>query len=204
MQLEMRLQTGGKQLVEVQDAVFAYPFNEPLVHQVVTAVLAGSRQGSHAQKTRGMVRGGGKKPWRQKGTGRARAGSIRSPIWRKGGVTFAAQPQDYSQKINKKMYQAALRAIYSKLIQEDRLIIINAFEINEPKTRAVTACLKVLKLNQVMILISDPDSVLLQAARNLQKVVIFKPNQVNPVHLVRYEKTLVTLPALRQIEAQLS
>ena len=157
----------GTGTVEVADATFGKEFNEALVHQVVTAYLAGGRQGTRAQKNRSDVRGGGKKPWRQKGTGRARAGTIRSPLWRSGGVTFAARPQDYTQKVNRKMYRAAMRSILSELVRQERLVAIEEFSVEAPKTKQVAAKLKELNLEKVLIVTEEVDETLYLAARNL-------------------------------------
>ncbi|NBQ12847.1 MAG: 50S ribosomal protein L4, partial [Gammaproteobacteria bacterium] len=142
---------GADKAVEVSEVTFGREFNEALVHQVVVAYLAGARQGTRAQKTRAEVRGGGRKPWRQKGTGRARAGSIRSPIWRGGGTTFAARPQDHSQKVNRKMYRGAMRAILSELVRQDRLVVVEQFAAETPKTKALVAQLAALSVSNVLI-----------------------------------------------------
>ncbi|MFZ8890070.1 MAG: 50S ribosomal protein L4, partial [Pseudomonadales bacterium] len=148
---------GADKAVEVSEVTFGREFNEALVHQVVVAYLAGARQGTRAQKTRAEVRGGGRKPWRQKGTGRARAGSIRSPIWRGGGTTFAARPQDHSQKVNRKMYRGAMRAILSELVRQDRLVVVEQFAAETPKTKALVAQLAALSVSNVLIVTEGMD-----------------------------------------------
>jgi large subunit ribosomal protein L4 len=200
----MKLKMQGKGSVDVAEAAFGADFNEALVHQVVTAYLAGSRQGTKKQKNRAAVRGGGAKPWRQKGTGRARAGTIRSPIWVGGGRTFAAKPRDYSQKVNKKMYRAALRSVLSELIRQDRLVIVETLQIDAPKTKLLADKLKSLDLDNVLILNEAFDENLYLAARNLPDVGICDVPAMDPVVLIRFDKVLVTLPALKLIEEHLS
>ncbi len=200
----MKLKMHGKGSVEVAEAAFGADFNEPLVHQVVTAYLAGSRAGTKAQKNRAAVRGGGAKPWRQKGTGRARAGTIRSPIWVGGGRTFAAKPRDHSQKVNKKMYRAALRSVLSELIRQDRLVVVESLEIEAPKTKLLATKLKDLDLDNVLVLNEAFDEKLFLAARNLPNVGICDAAAIDPVVLIRFEKVLITLPALKLIEERLS
>ncbi|MGB5510587.1 MAG: 50S ribosomal protein L4, partial [Woeseiaceae bacterium] len=179
-------------------------YNEPLVHQVVTAYLAGGRAGTKAQKNRAAVRGGGAKPWRQKGTGRARAGTIRSPIWVGGGRTFAAKPRSYDQKVNKKMYRAALRSMMSELVRQDRLVVVNELELEAPKTKLLASKLKGMNLDSVLILNEAFDEKLFLAARNLPNVGICDVASMDPVVLIRFEKVLVTLAALKLIEERLS
>ncbi len=200
----MKLEVTGGQAVEVADRAFAAPWNEPLVHQAVTAYFAGGRAGSRAQKSRSDVRGGGRKPWRQKGTGRARAGTIRSPIWRGGGVTFAARPRSYDQKLNRKMYRAALRSILSELVREERLTVIASFSLDAPKTRDLAAKLKELGLEDVLIVTGDEDRNLALASRNLRRVGTMPAGRVDPVSLIAFSRVLVTEPALRSIEARLA
>ena len=200
----MKLKMQGSGSVDVQDAAFGAEFNEALVHQVVTAYLAGGRAGTKAQKNRSAVRGGGTKPWRQKGTGRARAGTIRSPIWVGGGRTFAAQPRSYDQKVNKKMYRAALRSVLSELVRQDRLVVVESLELDAPKTRLLAGKLKELDLDNVLILNEAFDETLFLAARNLPNVGICDAASIDPVVLIRFEKVLVTLPALKLIEERLS
>jgi large subunit ribosomal protein L4 len=200
----MKLKMQGTGSVDVAEAAFGAEFNEALVHQVVTAYLAGSRAGTKAQKNRAAVRGGGAKPWRQKGTGRARAGTIRSPIWVGGGRTFAAQPRNYGQKVNKKMYRAALRSVLSELVRQDRLVIVEELALEAPKTKLLTTKLKELELDNVLILNEGFDEKLYLAARNLPNVGICDASSIDPVVLIRFEKVLVTLPALKMIEERLS
>ena len=200
----MKLKLQDKGSVDVAEAAFGAAYNEPLVHQVVTAYLAGARAGTKAQKNRAAVRGGGAKPWAQKGTGRARAGTIRSPIWVGGGRTFAAKPRSYDQKVNKKMYRAALRSVMSELIRQDRLVIVKELTLEAPKTRLLAAELKQLELDSVLILNEAFDESLYLAARNLPNVGICDAASMDPVVLIRFEKVLVTLPALKLIEERLS
>ncbi len=200
----MKLKMQGSGTVDVADSAFGVDFNEPLVHQVVTAFLAGGRAGTKAQKNRAAVRGGGIKPWRQKGTGRARAGTIRSPIWVGGGRTFAAKPRDFSQKVNKKMYTSALRSIMSELIRQDRLVVTESIEMDAPKTRELATRLKKLDLDNVLIVNEAFDEKVFLSARNLRNVGICDAASVDPVVLMRFEKVLMTLPALKLIEERLS
>jgi large subunit ribosomal protein L4 len=200
----MKLKMQGSGSVDVAESAFGAAFNEALVHQVVTAYLAGARAGTKAQKNRSAVRGGGAKPWRQKGTGRARAGTIRSPIWVGGGRTFAAQPRSYDQKVNKKMYRAALRSVLSELVRQDRLVVVESIELEAPKTKLLAGKLKELDLDNVLILNEAFDESLFLAARNLPNVGICDAASIDPVVLIRFEKVLVTLPALKLIEGRLS
>ena len=200
----MKLKMSGSGSVDVADAAFGAEFNEPLVHQVVTAYLAGARAGTKSQKNRAAVRGGGAKPWRQKGTGRARAGTIRSPIWVGGGRAFAAKPRDFSQKVNKKMYRAALRSVMSELVRQDRLVVIESLELEAPKTKLLAAKLKEMELDNVLILNEAFDEKIFLSARNLPNVGICDAASIDPVVLIRFEKVLVTLPALKLIEERLS
>jgi large subunit ribosomal protein L4 len=190
--------------VQVSEAAFGREFNEALVHQVVVAFLAGARQGTRAQKNRSDVSGSGKKPWRQKGTGRARAGSVRSPLWRKGGRIFAARPQDHSQKVNRKMYRGALQCILSELIRQERLIAVETFSVQSPKTKSLLAKLKSLDLDNVLIVTDEVDENLYLSARNLKGVDVRDATTVDPVALVSHDKVLVTVPALRKIEEALA
>ena len=199
--MELNLVAGGT--VEVSDQAFSREFNEPLIHQVVTAYLAGARQGTRAQKTRSEVSGGGRKPWRQKGTGRARAGTTRSPIWRSGGVTFAAKPQDHSQKVNKKMYRAAMQSIWSELIRQDRLVITDGLFVEVPKTRILAEQLTSLGLSNVLIIAGEVSNALYLSARNLPHVDVRDADAIDPVSLLSYEKVLLTVDALKVIEGQL-
>ncbi len=190
--------------VQVSDITFGREFNADLVHQVVTAWLAGARQGTRAQKTRSEVRGGGAKPWRQKGTGRARAGTSRSPIWRAGGVTFAAKPQDYSQKVNRKMYRAALRTLLSELARSERLVVVEDIALEEPKTRLLVQKLGDYGLESVLIITEDVSENLYLASRNLHKVDVRDVSAIDPVSLLAFDKVLVTVPALKKIEESLA
>ena len=200
----MKLKLQDKGSVDVAEAAFGAKFNEALIHQVVTAYQAGSRAGTKAQKNRAAVSGGGAKPWNQKGTGRARAGTIRSPIWVGGGRTFAAKPRNFDQKVNKKMYRAALRSMLSELIRQDRLVVVNDLAIDAPKTKLLATKLKEYELNNVLILNEAFDEKLFLAARNLPNVGICDVAAMDPVVLIRFEKVLVTLPALKLIEERLS
>jgi large subunit ribosomal protein L4 len=202
MELALTTATGkaSTKKVEVADSAFARDFNEGLVHQLVTAYLAGARSGTRKHKTRSEVRGGGAKPFRQKGTGRARAGTIRSPLWRTGGVTFAARNQDWSQKINKKQYKAGMRAILSELVRQERLLVIDKLDVAEPKTKLLSEQLGKLGLDSVMIIVSDMDNNIFMAARNLHKVGLSEAGVIDPVNLVRYDKVLVTVDALKKLE----
>jgi large subunit ribosomal protein L4 len=200
----MKLKTQGAGTVDVADSAFGADYNEALVHQVVTAFLAGGRAGTKAQKNRSDVRGGGTKPWRQKGTGRARAGTIRSPIFVGGGRTFAARPRNHSQKVNKKMYRAAMRSVFSELVRQDRLVITDSIEMQAPKTKELASQLKSLGLNDVLIVNEAFDEKVFLSARNLPHVGICDAGSVDPVVLMRFEKVLITLPALKLIEERLS
>jgi len=194
----------GKEKISLSDKSFSREYNEPLVHQMVVTYMAGTRQGTVKQKTRSEVRGGGRKPWRQKGTGRARAGTIRSPIWRSGGVTFAAKPQDYSKKLNKKMYRGAMQCILSELIRQDRLIVVNEFTVESPKTKDLVNKLKEFELDNVLIISDQVQQNLYLAARNLHKVDALDVSGLDPVSLIGFEKVLITVPALKKVEEILS
>ena len=194
----------GKEKISLSDKSFSREYNEPLVHQMVVTYMAGTRQGTVKQKTRSEVRGGGRKPWRQKGTGRARAGTIRSPIWRSGGVTFAAKPQDYSKKLNKKMYRGAMQCILSELIRQDRLIVVNEFTVESPKTKDLVNKLKEFGLDNVLIISDQVQQNLYLAARNLHKVDALDVSGLDPVSLIGFEKVLITVPALKKVEEILS
>ncbi|MBU1654407.1 MAG: 50S ribosomal protein L4 [Gammaproteobacteria bacterium] len=200
--MDLNVQAGGN--MQVSDAVFGADFNESLIHQVVNAYLAGSRAGTRAQKTRSDVRGGGIKPFKQKGTGRARAGTIRSPLWRTGGVTFAARPQDWSQKVNRKMYRGALRSILSELLRQDRLVVVDEFKVETPKTKDLVAKMKGLELEDVLILDVEPDENLYLASRNLYKVGVCAVDEIDPASLVTFSKILMTSGAVKNIEERLS
>ena len=190
--------------VAVSEANFAREYNEALVHQVVTAYLSGARQGTRAQKSRSEVAGGGKKPWRQKGTGRARAGTIRSPIWRSGGVTFAAKPQDHSQKVNRKMYRAAMRSILSELARTDRLMIVEALDVELPKTKLLVETLKGYGVDNVLIVADNVDKNLYLASRNLHKVDVRDVEGADPVSLIAYDKVMITVDAVKKFEEALA
>lgn len=190
----------SKQGVEVSAATFGREFNEALVHQVVTAYLAEARSGTRAQKTRAEVRGGGAKPWRQKGTGRARAGTIRSPLWRGGGKVFAARTQDHGQKVNKKMYRGAMQAILSELVRQHRLIVVESIHITRPKTRDLLDKLKELGLQEVLIITGEWDSNLYLSARNIPKVELRQAPYVDPVSLIKFDKVVMTVDAVRKFE----
>lgn len=195
---------GAEKAVEVSEVAFGREFNEALVHQVVVAYLAGARQGTRAQKTRSEVAGGGRKPWRQKGTGRARAGSIRSPIWRGGGTTFAARPQDHSQKVNRKMYRGAMRSILSELVRQDRLVVVESLELDAPKTKALVARLGELGLGSALIVTESVDENLYLSARNLKDVDVRDVAATDPVSLISFEKVVVTVGALKKFEEMLA
>lgn len=194
----------AKETVSVSDEAFGRDFNESLVHQVVVTYLAGARQGSVKQKTRSEVSGGGRKPFRQKGTGRARAGSTRSPLWRGGAKTFAAVPQDHSKKINKKMYRGAMQCIVSELIRQGRLVIVDDFKLEDHKTKGLLAKLGEFQLDNVLIVSEQVDKNLYLAARNLHDVDVLDADGVDPVSLIGYEKVLVTVPALKKLEGLLA
>lgn len=194
----------GKEKISLSDKSFSREYNEPLVHQMVVTYMAGTRQGTVKQKTRSEVRGGGRKPWRQKGTGRARAGTIRSPIWRSGGVTFAAKPQDYSKKLNKKMYRGAMQCILSELIRQERLIVVNEFTVESHKTKDLVNKLKEFELDNVLIISDQVQQNLYLAARNLHKVDALDVSGLDPVSLIGFEKVLITVSALKKVEEILS
>lgn len=205
MEIALATPSGKKaQGVEVSATTFGRDYNEALIHQVVTAHLAGARAGTRAQKSRSDVRGGGAKPWRQKGTGRARAGTIRSPIWRTGGKTFAARPQDHSQKVNKKMYKRAMQSILSELHRQGRLILVEDLAVEEPKTKALLAQLKDLNLTECMIVTAEWESNLYLSARNISKVDLRAANDIDPVSLLKFEKVLMTVGAVRKLEEVLA
>lgn len=203
--MELKSVDGSTQAV-VSDVAFGAPFNETLVHQIVTAYLAGGRAGTRAQKSRSDVRGGGAKPWKQKGSGRARAGTIRSPLWRHGGVTFAARPQDYEQKVNRKMYRGALRAILSELVRQDRLQVAERIAVTEPRTRALVEQLaqwNIAPTARVLLVVESVSDSLILAARNLYRVQICEAGRVNPVALVGAEHVLIERAALATLEGWL-
>ena len=190
--------------LKVSDAIFAVDFNEPLIHHVLTAFMAGSRSGTKAQKTRAEVRGGGRKPWKQKGLGKARAGSSRSPIWRGGGATFAAKNRDFSQKVNRKMYRGAIRSILSELARQDRLLCIESFTLDSPKTQAALELLGGLGLREVLIITEAVTENAYLATRNIPCVNLIDMAEINPYCLIGYEKVLLTKAAVEKVEAWLS
>lgn len=190
--------------LSVSAANFDREYNEDLVHQVVTSYLAGARQGTRAQKNRANVRGGGKKPWRQKGTGRARAGTIRSPIWRSGGVTFAARPQDHSVKVNRKMYRAALKTIMSELARQGRLLVVETLDVDAPKTRLLVEHLAAYGVSSALLLADEVSENLYLASRNLQKVDVRDVQSMDPVSLLAHDKVMVTVEAVKKIEEMLA
>ncbi|RUM93812.1 MAG: 50S ribosomal protein L4 [Thiothrix sp.] len=196
----MDIQIVGGGTVSLEDKAFGVDYNPSLIHQAVTAFMAAGRAGTKAQKNRAAVRGGGVKPWRQKGTGRARAGTIRSPIWRSGGVTFAAQPRDYSQKLNKKMYRVAICSILSELIREERIVVVEGLDLASHKTKDLAKKLLELKAPDVFIVTEQPDKNLMLAARNLPHVDVSGAGGVNPVSLLRNKKVLITKAALAKLE----
>jgi|TARA_Y100000389_G_scaffold830_1_gene889 large subunit ribosomal protein L4 len=199
MKIEL-LSSTKNQDINISDNAFSKDFNESLVHQAVVSFMAGSRQGTSKQKTRSEVRGGGKKPYRQKGTGRARAGTIRSPLWRGGGVTFAATPRDYSKKINKKMYRAAIRSIFSELLRQGRLVAIEQPVLEKPKTKEIANFLKEFSLSKVLIITDELDVNLYLSARNIPNVDIITVREINPVNLLKAQKVAVTAEAFKKIE----
>ncbi len=204
MDISVQSSGGAADNVQVSDAVFGAAFNEPLVHQVVTAYLAGARSGTKAQKSRSDVSGGGAKPWRQKGTGRARAGTIRSPIWRSGGVTFAARPRSYKQKVNRKMYRGAIRAILSELLRQERLIVVDSFSVDAPKTKQLVARLAELGASDALIVTDRFDENLMLASRNLYHVDARQADDIDPPSLMAFDKIIMTTNALKAIEERLS
>ena len=200
MELKIVSPAGAQGTVNVSEVAFGREFNQDLVHQAVVAYMAGARQGTKAQLTRAEVRGGGKKPWRQKGTGRARAGTIRSPIWRGGGATFAAKPRDHDQKLNKKMYRAAMQCILSELNRQDRLLVVESFEIDAPKTKSLVQKLAQYNLSEALIVTEEISENLFLASRNLFKVGVSDVQGVDPVSLIGFDKVIITVPALKKFE----
>ena len=199
MKIELLSNSKNKD-ISISNEVFSKEFNESLVHQAVVSFMAAARQGSAKQKNRSEVRGGGKKPYRQKGTGRARAGTIRSPLWRGGGVTFAARPRDFSKKINKKMYRAAIKSIFSELVRQNRLVAIEKPLLKKPKTKEIANFLKEFALSKVLIIIDELDMNLYLSARNIPNVDVITVKEINPVNLIKSHKVAVTSEALKQIE----
>ena len=200
----MKITTENKKSIEVSDSTFSTPFNEALVHQVVNAVLSGARSGTKAQKNRSQVSGGGAKPWRQKGTGRARAGTIRSPIWVGGGRAFAARPRNFSQKVNKKMYRAAMRSILSELLREDRLVVLDKFDIKQPKTKEFKKLTEKLKADSALIVNDKFDENLFLSSRNIKNIEYSDVSSINPVSLMKYEKVIINVESLKIIEERLA
>jgi large subunit ribosomal protein L4 len=194
---------GGSSELQVSEATFAHEYNEALVHQVVTAYRNAGRSGTKRQKSRAEVRGGGKKPWSQKGTGQARAGSIRSPIWVGGGRAFAARPRDFEQKVNRKMYRGAIRSMLSELIRQDRLVVTDSLALDAPKTKLLTTRLKEMALDNVLIVVEAIDEKLMLAARNLPHVDVLPAAALNPLALASYDKVLMTVGAVKLIEERL-
>ena len=205
--MDLKLQSfDGKKAgnIAVSDAVFDREYNEPMVHQVVTAYLAGARSGTHAQKTRSEVRGGGRKPFAQKGSGRARAGTIRSPLWRSGGTTFAAKPRDYSQKVNRKVYRNAVCAILSELRRKDALVLVDKIELDSPKTKSLLAKIEALGLKNVLLVTENAAGNLALASRNLYDIATTDAAHVNPVALMRFEKVVMSEDSVRKLEESLA
>ena len=199
MKIELLSNTKNKD-ISISNEVFSKEFNESLIHQAVVSFLASSRQGSAKQKNRSEVRGGGKKPYRQKGTGRARAGTIRSPLWRGGGVTFASRPRDFSKKINKKMYRAAIKSIFSELVRQNRLVAFEKPVLEKPKTKEIANFLNQFSLSKVLIITDELDMNLYLSARNIPNVDVISVREINPVNLLKPQKVAVTSEALKQIE----
>ncbi len=200
--MNLTLQNGSS--IDVSEQVFGAKYNEALVHQVVKAYYNGARSGTKAQKTRAQVRGGGAKPWRQKGTGRARAGTSSSPIWRSGGVTFAATPRDFSQKVNRKMYTGAIRSILSELVRQDRLLVVEEFAVDAPKTKEIAAKLKQLDVKDALIIVADLDENLILASRNLYHIDVRDSSDIDPASLIAFDKIVITSAALKKIEERFS
>jgi large subunit ribosomal protein L4 len=199
MKIELLSNSKNKD-ISISNEVFSKEFNESLVHQAVVSFMAGARQGSAKQKNRSEVRGGGKKPYRQKGTGRARAGTIRSPLWRGGGVTFASRPRNFTKKVNKKMYRAAIKSIFSELVRQNRLVAIEKPVLEKPKTKEIANFLKEFSLSKVLIIIDELDMNLYLSARNIPNVDVITVREINPVNLIKSHKVAVTSEALKQIE----
>ena len=199
----LNLKTNKSTSQEVSDGVFARNYNESLVHQITTAYMASGRSGSKAQKNRSAVRGGGKKPWKQKGTGRARAGTSRGPIWRSGGVTFASQPRSYTQKINKKMYKGAISVILSELLRTDRLKVVSELDITEPKTKNIISLMNSLKIKDALLMTDELDENLYLSSRNLYHVGVCDTQSIDPVSLIGYDNVVMTKAALKKVEAML-
>ena len=199
----LNLKTNKSTSQEVSEDIFGRDYNESLVHQITTAYMAGGRSGTKAQKNRSAVSGGGKTPWKQKGTGRARAGTSRGPIWRSGGVTFAAQPRNYAQKVNKKMYKGAISVILSELLRKDRLKVVSDLEIKDPKTKNITSLMKTLDLKDALLMTDELDENLYLSSRNLYHVGVCDTQSIDPVSLIGYENVVLTKAALKKVEAML-
>jgi large subunit ribosomal protein L4 len=204
MELNITTPKGAQGTVSVSEATFGKEFNQDLVHQGVVAYQAAARQGTKAQKNRAAVSGGGRKPWKQKGSGRARAGTTRSPIWRSGGVTFAAQPRSYDQKVNKKMYRAALRCIVSELARQERLVVLESIDVSAPKTKELVHSLAQYDIAEALIVTEELSENLYLAARNLHKVDVIDVQALDPVSLIGFDKVIVTVAALKKIEEMLA
>jgi large subunit ribosomal protein L4 len=189
--------------IQLSDVAFGRAYNEALVHQVVTAYMAGGRAGTKRQKSRAEVRGGGKKPWSQKGTGQARAGSIRSPLWVGGGRTFAARPRDFSQKVNRKMYRAAMQSMVSELVRQDRLVAVESLELSAPRTKLLIGKLAELGLTRALILVEAFEEKLFLAARNIPYVEVIPVASLDPVSLIKHDKVIATVGALKLLEQRL-
>ncbi len=205
--MELKVHSIGKKSagkLSVADSIFAADYNEALIHQVLTAYMAAGRAGTKAQKGRSEVRGGGKKPWRQKGTGRARAGTIRSPLWRGGGVTFAAKPRDFSQKVNRKMYRGAMRSILSELARQERLVLVDGFTVDTPKTKSFVEKLNALNLKEALIVTDEISENLYLASRNVPCVSVIATKEVNPYTLIGFDKVVMTKDAAQKMEAALA
>lgn len=200
----MNLKNTDGKAVKLDDAIFAKEYNETLVHQAVVAYMAAGRAGTKAQKTRSDVSGGGAKPWRQKGTGRARAGTSRGPLWRKGGVTFAARPRDYSKKLNKKMYRSAMCSIFSELVRSESLIIVDSFGVKEPKTKAMVAELDKLDVTNVLLISDEEDNNITLSARNIPNCETLTVSKLNPVSLVNHDKVVISSAAVKKVQEWLS
>jgi large subunit ribosomal protein L4 len=203
MSMKLQLHGAAGKDLQVSELAFGKEFNEPLIHQVVTAFMAGGRAGTKAQKTRAEVSGGGIKPWRQKGTGRARTGSIRNPVWVGGGRAFAAKPRSFDQKVNRKMYRGAMRSLLSELIRQERLLVIESLELAEPKTKLFVGRMKELGVDGGLFVIEAFEEKLWLAARNLPKVEVLEASALDPVSLLRHEHVVMTVAALRRIEENL-
>jgi large subunit ribosomal protein L4 len=203
MELSISTPKGAKGTVEVSELTFGKEFNQDLVHQAVVSYQAAARQGSKAQKNRAAVSGGGAKPWKQKGSGRARAGTSRGPIWRSGGVTFAAQPRNYEQKINRKMYRAAMRCILSELARQERLIVVEPIQLDAPKTKGLISYLAQFDVAEALIVTEEVNANLYLASRNLHKVDVIDAQGVNPLSLVGFDRVMITVDALKKVEEAL-